>query len=95
MTIELSVFLSVLSVGFAITMGIIGLRRNNKADDRAEATLLATMNTTLDRVAKDVAEIKGELKDIRCEVKNHGERLVCVEQQVKVLNKTVFDREGA
>lgn len=90
MTIELSILLSVLSVGFAIIMGILGLRRNNKNDDKAEAALLATMNTTLDRVARDVAEIKGEIKDVKCEVKDHGERLIIVEQKVEVLQKTAF-----
>lgn len=90
MTIELSILLSVLSVGFAIIMGILGLRRNNKNDDKAEAALLATMNTTLDRVARDVTEIKGEIKDVKCEVKDHGERLIIVEQKVEVLQKTAF-----
>lgn len=90
MTIELSILLSVLSVGFAIIMGILGLRRNNKNDDKAEAALLATMNTTLDRVARDVTEIKSEIKDVKCEVKDHGERLIIVEQKVEVLQKTAF-----
>lgn len=90
MTIELSILLSVLSVGFAIIMGILGLRRNNKQDDKAEAAMLATMNTTLDRVARDVTEIKSEIKDVKCEVKDHGERLIIVEQKVEVLQKTAF-----
>lgn len=90
MTIELSILLSVLSVGFAIIMGILGLRRNNKQDDKAEAAMLATMNATLNKVAGDVSEIKSEIKDVKCEVKDHGERLIIVEQKVEVLQKTAF-----
>ncbi len=96
MTLDLSILLTVISVSFAVLLGVLGLRRNNKQDDQKEATLLAVMNATLDRVAKDVTDIKTEVRDVRCEVKAHSERIIKVEEQVKVLNKNVFtDKKGA
>lgn len=42
---------------------------------------------------EDSREIKVDLKDVKAELKGHSERLVKVEQEVKVLNHTVFNNK--
>lgn len=36
MTLDLSILLTVISVSFAVLLGVLGLRRNNKQDDQKE-----------------------------------------------------------
>jgi archaellum component FlaC len=66
------------------------MRRNNKADDKNDATQLTTVIVKLENIANGVAEIKSEMTNVKADIKESRERLIKVEQQVKVLNKTVF-----
>lgn len=40
MTLDLSILLTVISVSFAVLLGVLGLRRNNKQDDQKAAMTL-------------------------------------------------------
>jgi peptidoglycan hydrolase CwlO-like protein len=90
MTIEVALLISGVSVAFGIIQGLSNMRRNNKADDKNDATQLTTVIVKLENIANGVAEIKSEMTNVKADIKESRERLIKVEQQVKVLNKTVF-----
>lgn len=93
MNVSFSLVLSLLSLLLSSAVGIVGIRRNHRADDRSDSAQLTTVIVKLENIGKDVSEMKTDLRDVRDDVKNHGERIIRLEQQVKVLNHTVF-REG-
>lgn len=95
MTIEVALLISGVSVAFGIIQGLSNMRRNNKADDKNDATQLTTVIVKLENIANGVAEIKSDMRSVKDDMKDINVRLVKMEQQVKVLNKTVFkDKDG-
>lgn len=91
MTIEIALLISGVSLAFGIYQGVSNLRRNNKQDDKSEATQLTTVIVKLENIGNDVSEIKNDMRNVKEDMKDINIRLVRVEQQVKVLNKTVFN----
>lgn len=94
MSVEVAIVISIVSLAFAIYEGVSNLRRNNKKEDKAEASELTTVIVKLENISTGVSEIKADMKDLKSDVKDHSERIVRLEQQVKVLNKTTFSTEG-
>ena len=66
------------------------MKRNNKNDTKAETSQLTTVIVKLENIGNDITEIKSNLRDVKDDIKNHGERLVKVEQEIQVLNNAVF-----
>ena len=91
MTIEIALLISGVSLAFGIYQGVSNLRRNNKADDKNDATQLTTVIVKLENIGNDVSEIKSDMRNVKEDMKDINVRLVKMEQQVKVLNKTVFN----
>lgn len=94
MTIEVALVISGLSLAFGIYQGISNMKRNNKEDAKADASQLTTVIVKLENIGSDLIEIKTDLKDVKADLKDHATRLVRLEQQIKVLNNTVFGKEG-
>ncbi|MCQ2425679.1 MAG: hypothetical protein MJ070_05995 [Lachnospiraceae bacterium] len=94
MNVNISLVLSLLSLLLSFAVGVTGIRRSHRSDDRADSAQLTTVIVKLESIGKDVSEMKTDLRGVRDDVKNHGERIIKLEQQVKVLNHTVF-REGS
>lgn len=94
MTIEVALVISGLSLAFGIYQGISNMKRNNKEDAKADASQLTTVIVKLENIGSDLIEIKTDLKDVKADLKDHAARLVRLEQQIKVLNNTVFGKEG-
>lgn len=90
MTIELALVISGLSVAFAIYQGICNLRRNNKLDDKKDATQLTTVIVKLENIGDGVTEIKSDLKNIKDDIKEFREWKATATQQIKALEKSVF-----
>lgn len=90
MTIELALLISAASLAFGIYQGISNMKRNTRYDIKTDASQLTTVIVKLENIGNDITEMKGDLRDVKDDIKDHSERLVKVEQQVKVLNKTVF-----
>ena len=90
MNVSLSLLISVLSLVLSFAVGVTGIRRNRRNDDRADSAQLTTVIVKLESIGKDVSEMKTDLRGVRDDVKNHGERIIKLEQQIKVLNHTVF-----
>jgi len=90
MTIEVALLISGVSVAFGIIQGLSNMRRNNRHDDRNDAAQLTTVIVKLENIGIGITEIKSEINNVKNDIKESRERLIKVEQQVKVLNKTVF-----
>jgi len=93
MTVEVSLLISGLSVGFAIFMGISNMKRNKASDDKKEATEMTTVIVKLENISNDTREIKNELRSIRNEVGELRERIIIAEQATKSLHKRVDGME--
>lgn len=93
MTIEVALVISAISLAFGIYQGVSNLKRNNKQDAKSDSAQLTTVIVKLENIGNDIGEIKADLRDAKSDVKDHSARLVKVEQQVKVLNNTVFGRK--
>jgi len=94
MTIEIALLISGVSVAFGIYQGVSNMRRNNRTDDRNDATQLTTVIVKLENIGNDISDIKNDMRNVKDDMKDINVRLVRMEQQVKVLNKTVF-KDGA
>ena len=90
MTIEVALVVSGVSMAFGIYQGVSNMKRNNRNDDRNEAAQLTTVIVKLESIGNDIAEIKNDMGNVKDDMKEMNVRLVKMEQQVKVLNKTVF-----
>ena len=93
MTIEVALVISAISLAFGIYSGVSNMKRNNRQDAKSDSAQLTTVIVKLENIGNDISEIKSDLRDVKSDVKDHSARLVKVEQQVKVLNNTVFGRK--
>lgn len=69
-------------------------KRGTKADAKGDASQLTTVIVKLETIGSDIKEIKNDLRDVQAEIRDHSERLIKAEQEIKVLNKTVFGGAG-
>ena len=95
MTVEVALIISVLSVWFGIWSGLSNVKRNEKNDIKDDASQLITVIVKLENIGNDISEIKNDMKNVKDDMKDMNIRLVKMEQQVKVLNKTVFKDGGS
>ena len=93
MTVEIALVISAISLGFAIYSGVSNLKRHNKQDAKSDSAQLTTVIVKLENIDKGINEIKADVKDVKNDLKDHSDRLIRLEQQVKVLNKTVFGKD--
>lgn len=93
MTIEIALVISAVSLAFSIFQIVSNSRRNAKSDVKTDTTQLTTVIVKLENIGNDINEIKTDIRDVKDDIRNHSERLIRLEQQMKVLNKTVFDRK--
>jgi len=90
MTIEVALVISGISLAFGIYQGVSTMRRNNKCDDKNDATQLTTVIVKLENIGDGVTEIKNDLKNIKDDIKEFREWKATATQQIKVLEKNVF-----
>jgi hypothetical protein len=86
-TIEVALLLSGVSVAYAIYQGITNNKRNQKSDDKNEASQLTTVIVKLENIGIGVSEIKSELSNVKNDMKEDHERLVKVEESAKSAHK--------
>lgn len=95
MTVEVALVISVISVMFGIWSGVTNIKRNERNDTKADASELTTVIVKLENIGTGITEIKTEMGNVKDDMKDLNIRLVKMEQQVKVLNKTVFKDGGS
>lgn len=93
MTIEIAIVLSAISLIFSIISGVSGMKRNARTEDKNDASQLTTVIVKLENIGNDIKEIKTDLRDVKADIQSHAEKLIKIEQQIKVLNKTVFKND--
>ena len=93
MPIEVTLLISILSVGFAIFSGVINLKRNQTHDDKLEATQLTSVLVKLENISTGVTEIKSEMKSVKEDTKRNTERLTRVEESAKQAHKRLDGME--
>lgn len=83
MTVELALIISIVSVGFSIYTGVANMKRNNRNDDRNDATQLTTVIVKLENISAGISDIKSDMRNIKDEVKELRDRLIQVEDSTK------------
>lgn len=87
MTIEVALLISAVSLGFGLLSGMLNLRRNQKADDKSEATQLTMVIVKLEGISMGVSEIKNKMSSIESETKENRERIIKLEESTKQVHK--------
>lgn len=87
MTIEVAILISGISLAFGLFSGISNLKRNQKADDKNEASQLTTVIVKLENIGNGITEIKGELSSVKTDIKESRERIIKVEESAKQAHK--------
>ena len=90
MEIEPTIFIAAASLIISLIIAVFNIWRANKADNKEDSSQLTTVIVQLESIKEDTREIKSDLRDVKSDLKDHSERLVKLEQEVKVLNHTVF-----
>lgn len=90
MSIEPTIFIAAASLIISLIIAVFNIWRANKADNKEDSSQLTTVIVQLESIKEDTREIKSDLRDVKSDLKDHSERLVKLEQEVKVLNHTVF-----
>ena len=85
----ISIAISILSVTFAIVVGVANMKRNRSVDDKKDATEMTAVIVKLENISNDTKDIKNELRNVRNEVGELRERVIVTEQASKSLHKRV------
>lgn len=89
MTIEISLLITFISVGFAVFFGLRNLKRNEKTDVKEEATSMAILVVKLENIETGITDIKGEIKSIKDGVQKDHDKLITVIELVDNVNSRV------
>jgi len=89
MTIEVALLISGVSVAFGIFAGISNLRRNQKLDDKKDATEMTTVIVKLENIGNGITEIKSEINNVKNDIKEDRERIIRVEESAKQAHKRI------
>lgn len=84
---EVALLISGISLAFGLYSGVSNLKRNQKTDDRNEASQLTTVIVKLENIGTGVAEIKNEMSNVKNDVKESRERIIKVEESAKQAHK--------
>lgn len=87
MTIEVALLISGISLAFGIFSGISNMKRNQKSDDKNEASQLTTVIVKLENIGTGITEIKSEMTNVKNDLKETRERIIKVEESSKQAHK--------
>lgn len=87
MTIEVALIISGASVAFGIYSGVSNLKRNKSCDDKKEAQDMTTVIVKLESIGTGITEIKSEMNNVKCDIKESRERIIKVEESAKQAHK--------
>ncbi|EHL13120.1 hypothetical protein HMPREF9629_00420 [Peptoanaerobacter stomatis] len=87
MSVELSILVPIVSVGFAIYAGLSNIKRNQSQDERNSASQMTTVIVKLENISNGITEIKSEMSNAKEEIRENRERIVKVEESSKQAHK--------
>ena len=89
MTIEVALLISGISVAFGIYAGVVNLKRNEKADTKADTAEMTTVIVKLENIGNGITEIKNEMINVKNDIKEDRERIIRVEESAKQAHKRI------
>ena len=89
MTIETALLISVVSVAFGLYQGISTMKRNQRSDDKSDASQLTTVIVKLENIGTGITEIKNEMNNVKNDLREDHERLVKIEEVAKSAHKRI------
>lgn len=78
----------VIALGALIISGLSLIRAFGK-DNKSNTTELTTVIVKLENIGSDIVEIKKDIRSVKADLREHGERITKVEQKVEALEKIV------
>ena len=78
----------IIALGALIISGLSLIRAFGK-DSKGSTTELTTVIVKLETIASDIVEIKKDIRSVKMDLLEHGERITKVEQKVEALEKIV------
>jgi len=88
--IDPTIFIAAASLIISLIIAVFTIWQANKKANKEDSSQLTTVIVKLENINEDTREIKSDLRDVKSDIKDHSERLVKAEQEIKVLNHTVF-----
>lgn len=67
--------------------GISNMKRNQKTDDKSEATQLTTVIVKLENIEGGISDIKKEINSVKNDVREDRERIVKLEAKMDICLK--------
>lgn len=89
MTIEVALVISGLSLAFGVYQGIASMKRNQRADDKQDATQLTTVIVKLENISSGISEIKADMRNVKDEVRELRDRVIKVEDSAKSAHRRI------
>lgn len=81
-------FVDVIALG-ALIVSSLALLRSFSKDGKNHTADLTTVIVKLETIGNDTIEIKKDIRGVKSDVREHGERIVKVEQKVESLEKII------
>lgn len=94
MSIDISTFLSVLSVIIAGIVAATNIKRNSSQDNRQDASNLTTLIVKLENINEGINEIKSDMRNMKNDIQDLRDRLIIAEQAVKSAQHRIDVLEG-
>lgn len=85
--LEYALLVAIISVTFAVYFGQLNVRRNRRLDDTNAAASMAKIEVCLQYIEKGVDHIRHDMKAIKDEISEHGERITLVESSTHQAHK--------
>lgn len=85
----MAICISFASLLFGIYSGMSSIRRASRTEQRREASELAMVIVKLEDISAGVCEIKGDISNVKQDVKELTGRLIIAEQQIVAANKKI------
>ena len=97
MTIEVALLISGISLAFGIYQGVSNMKRNQKSDDKKDASEMTMVIVKLETIGTGITEIKADMSNVKDDIKETRERLIKVESSAAQAHKrldTLESRKG-
>lgn len=89
MTVSAGTIISILALIVSIVLMIWNIRKDSKKESSDNVASMTTVIVKLENIGRDISEIKNDLRSVKADVRDHGERIARNEQKIKDLEKIV------
>lgn len=93
MNIEVALLISGFSLAFGIYQGVLNLKRNEKKDNKSDASEMTTVIVKLENICTGITEIKSEMTNVKNDIKEDREKIIRLEESAKQAHKRLDSLE--